>query len=56
MHDAIQALYRDEPICERQTQTVRPVGVSAPNAEPAAWLARETALVEQLEQRLRPAG
>ena len=24
MHDAIQTLYRDDPICERQTQTLRP--------------------------------
>lgn len=56
MHDAIQTLYRDDPICERQTQTLRPVAVPMPNAEPAGWLATETARLEELEQRLRPAG
>jgi integrase/recombinase XerD len=52
MHNAIQTLYREEPICERQQQTIRPVAVPLPNAEPAAWLASETARFEEFEQRL----
>jgi site-specific recombinase XerD len=58
MHDAIQTLYREDPICERQTQTLRPVALPAPSAEPAAWLVAETSRLEELERRLarRPAG
>jgi integrase len=52
MHDAIQTLYREDPICERQQRTLRPVALPAPNAEPSAWLADETVRVEQLEQQL----
>jgi integrase len=52
MHDAIQTLYRNDPICERQTQTLRPVATPKPNAEPAAWLAAEAARLNELEQRL----
>jgi hypothetical protein len=53
MHDAIQTLYREEPICKRQQRTIRPVAVPASTAEPAAWLASETARLEELERRLR---
>lgn len=52
MHDAIQTLYREDPICERQQQTLRPVATPKPNAAPAAWLAAETARLDELEQRL----
>ena len=53
MHDAIQTLYREDPICERQRETLRPVVLPAAIVEPAAWLAGETARVEELERRLR---
>ena len=52
MHDAIQTLYREDPICERQQQTLRPVVTPKPNAEPAAWLSAEAARLDELEQRL----
>lgn len=56
MHDAIQTLYCEDPICDRQTETLRPVAISTPNVEPAAWLAAETARLEELEQRLGSVG
>lgn len=52
MHEAIQTLYRDDPICERQQRTLRPVALHSPTAEPVAWLAAEPARLEELEQRL----
>lgn len=53
MHDAIRGLDRDDPICDRQTQTLQPVAVPATNAEPSAWLVAEAAKLERLEQQLR---
>ena len=53
MHDAIRGLYRDDPICERQQQTLQPRAVEARAAGPARWLAAETARLELLEQQLR---
>ena len=52
MHDAIQTLYRDDPICERQEQALRLTAVPTPAAEPSAWLADEAARLERLEQQL----
>jgi hypothetical protein len=52
MHDAIQTLYRDDPICERQARPLRPVELPH-EAKPAAdCLASETARIAELEQRL----
>lgn len=53
MHDAIRSLYRDDPICDRQQQTLQPRAVEAREPEPAGWLAAETARLELLEQQLR---
>jgi integrase len=53
MHDAIRSLYRDDPICDRQRQALQPRAVEARAAEPAGWLAAETARLELLEQQLR---
>jgi integrase len=54
MHDAIRGLYHDDPICDRQQrQTLQPRAVQARAAEPARWLAAETARLELLEQQLR---
>ncbi len=53
MHEAIQTLYREDPICERQKKTLRPVAVPAPNPKPEAWLASETARLDAIEQGLR---
>jgi integrase/recombinase XerD len=52
MHEAILGLYRDNPICDRQERALQ---LSAPPA-PSAWLAAETAQLEQLEAQLRNAG
>jgi hypothetical protein len=52
MHDAIQTLYRDDPISERQERTLRPVAVSTAEDAPAAWLGGERARLEALERRL----
>ena len=52
MHQAIRGLYRDDPICERQRRSLQPVAVPMVEAEPAAWLAAETAKLERLEQQL----
>lgn len=52
MHDAIQTLYHEDPICERQQRTLRPVAAPTPGAEPTAWLAAESARLDALEQRL----
>jgi integrase len=53
MHNAIRTLYREDPICDRQRQALQPVPVRLPSVEPSAWLAGETAKLEQIEQRLR---
>jgi integrase len=53
MHDAIRGLYRDDPICDRQQQTLQPRAVEARATEPMPWLATETARLELLEQQLR---
>lgn len=53
MHDAIRGLYRDDPICQRQQQTLQPRSVAAREPEPVPWLAAETARLELLEQQLR---
>lgn len=52
MHEAIRSLYRDDPICDRQQQTLQPRAVEAREPEPARWLAAETARLELLEQQL----
>jgi integrase/recombinase XerD len=52
MHDAIRGLYHDDPICDRQQQTLQPRAVHARAAEPVRWLAAETARLELLEQQL----
>lgn len=52
MHDAIQTLYREDPICERQQRTLRPVAVPAAEDTPAAWLDGERSRLEALERRL----
>jgi hypothetical protein len=52
MHEAIQTLYREDPICERQQRMLRPVAAAGSDREPRAWLAAETARLEALEQRL----
>jgi integrase len=53
MHEAIRGLYREDPICERQRQSLQPHAVAATRDEPSAWLASETARLERLEQQLR---
>jgi integrase len=53
MHDAIRGLYRDDPICQRQQQTLQPRTLQARAAEPVQWLAAETARLELLEQQLQ---
>jgi hypothetical protein len=53
MHDAIRGLYRNDPLCDRQQQTLQPRVVEARAAEPPVWLAAETARLELLEQQLR---
>jgi integrase len=52
MHDAINTLYREDPICERQQRTLRSVAELRPDIEPTAWLAGESARLEALEQKL----
>jgi integrase len=52
MHEAIRALYRDDPICDRQRRPPQPVAAPATSAEPAEWLAAETARLERIEQQL----
>ncbi len=53
MHEAIRSLYRDDPICDRQQQTLQPRAVEARTPEPVRWLAAGTARLELLEQQLR---
>jgi hypothetical protein len=52
MHQAVRGLYRDDPICERQQQSLQPVAVPTTSHEPTGWLAAETAKLERLEQQL----
>jgi integrase len=52
MHEAIRGLYHDDPICDRQQQTLQPRVVDVEHAEPSPWLAAETAKLERLEQQL----
>jgi integrase len=52
MHDAIQTLYRDDPICDRQQRTLRSVADVTADAEAGGWLAAEAARLDALEQRL----
>lgn len=52
MHDAIQTLYREDPISERQQRTLRPVVPAAGDEPGEAWLAAESARLEVLERRL----
>jgi integrase len=52
MHEAILGLYLDNPICDRQERALQ---LNTP-PKPSAWLAAETAQLEQLEAQLRHAG
>jgi integrase len=52
MHEAIRGLYQDDPICERQTQTLQTVAVEPAAPASGVWLAAETRRLDQLEQQL----
>jgi hypothetical protein len=52
MHQAIRSLYQDDPICERQQETLQPVVAEASKTQTGAWLAAETRRLEQLEEAL----
>ena len=56
MHDAIQTLYREDPICQRQTQTLRPVVEQRHDSMPTGWLEDETTRLEELERRFGITG
>lgn len=52
MHQAIQTLYREDPICDRQRDALTLTAVPMPNTEPSAWLADESARLDELERQL----
>jgi len=52
MHQAIQTLYRDDPICGRQRQAVQPIALLTPKTEAGAWLSTATARIAELERQL----
>jgi hypothetical protein len=54
MHETIQVLYREDPICDREERAIRFAPVPAAAAERSVWLADETARFERLEQTARP--
>jgi hypothetical protein len=51
MRKAIETLYREDPICDRQRAPLAPLP-SEPTTEPA-WLAHESARLDQLEHAPR---
>jgi integrase len=52
MHQAIQTLYREDPICDRQQNAFTLTAAPTPVGRPAAWLADETARLDELERRI----
>ena len=52
MRDAIQTLYQDDPICDRQAQALQLTSDPEPQAGSPGWLVDEAARLERLEHRL----
>jgi integrase/recombinase XerD len=52
MHQAIQTLYDKDPICDRQRAALTLTALPTRNVEPSAWLADETAHLDEFERRL----